>query len=67
MKPFQILSILFLSQISFAQEMVTPNPFSTVNNKKEINTIKSKNPIKIDATLNEEDWQNVPIAKNLCS
>mgnify|MGYP000529413573 CR=1 FL=1 len=64
MKYFQIFSILFLFQISFAQEMVTSNPFLPVNNKKEIRTIKIKNPIKIDASLNEVDWQNVPIAKN---
>jgi hypothetical protein len=44
--------------------MVTANPLSLVNNKKEISTIKIKNPIKIDASLNEEDWKNVPIAKN---
>ncbi|WP_396158628.1 DUF5916 domain-containing protein [Flavobacterium sp.] len=64
MNCFQILSILFLIQISFAQEMVTSNPFLPVNNKKEISTVKIKNPIKIDASLNEEDWKNVPIAKN---
>lgn len=64
MNYFQILSILFLFQISFAQEMVTSNPFLPENNKKEISTIKIKNPIKIDASLNEEDWKNIPIAKN---
>ena len=37
-----LFTVLLMSQISFAQEMVTPNPFSTVNNKKEINTIKTK-------------------------
>lgn len=64
MNRFQILSILILFQFSFAQEMVTSNPFLPVNNKKEISTVKIKNPIKIDASLNEEDWKNVPIAKN---
>ena len=64
MNRFQILSILILFQFSFAQEMVTSNPFLSVNNKKEISTIKIKNPIKIDASLNEEDWKDVPIAKN---
>lgn len=65
MKYFQIFNIFLLFQLSsFAQEMVTANPLSLVNNKKEISTIKIKNPIKIDASLNEEDWKNVPIAKN---
>jgi hypothetical protein len=64
MKYFQIFNIIFLFQLSFAQEMATSNPFLPVNNKKEISTLKIKNPIKIDASLNEEDWKNVPIAKN---
>jgi hypothetical protein len=64
MNRFQILSILILFKFSFAQEIVTSNPFLSVNNKKEISTVKIKNPIKIDASLNEVDWQNVPIAKN---
>lgn len=64
MNRFQIFSILLLFQFSFAQEIVISNPFLPVNNKKEISTVKIKNPIKIDASLNEVDWQNVPIAKN---
>jgi hypothetical protein len=64
MNRFQIFSILILFQFSFAQEIVISNPFLPVNNKKEISTVKIKNPIKIDASLNEVDWQNVPIAKN---
>jgi hypothetical protein len=64
MNRFQIFSILILFQSSFAQEIVISNPFLPVNNKKEISTVKIKNPIKIDASLNEVDWQNVPIAKN---
>jgi hypothetical protein len=64
MNRFKIFSILILFQFSFAQEIVISNPFLPVNNKKEISTVKIKNPIKIDASLNEVDWQNVPIAKN---
>ena len=65
MKYFQILSIIFLFQLpSFAQEMASSSSFSIEKNKKEVSAIKLKKPIKIDASLNEEDWQNVPIAKN---
>ncbi len=64
MKCLQSLSILLFFQISFAQEIIVPNPDSFLLNKKEVTAVKIKKTVKIDASLEEVDWQNVPIAKN---
>lgn len=64
MKRFKIITVFFLFQISFAQEIVPQNSDTFLINKKEVSAKKIINSIKIDGIFNEEDWSNAPIAKN---
>ncbi len=63
MKFLKLISCLVLfSQYSFAQEEEKKEKEQL--EKKKISTIKTKNSIKIDAELNEADWENVPVAND---
>lgn len=58
MKVFKIISLVLISQYSFAQENISEIE------KKKVSAIKATSSIKIDGNLDESDWQNVPVAKN---
>lgn len=52
--------LVLFSQFSIAQSIDSVIGVE----KRKISTIKTKNSIKIDAELNEADWENVPVAKD---
>ena len=59
-----VSSLALFSQFSVAQESVIEKVADIEVVKKKINSIKTKNSIKIDGDLSDSDWQNVPVAKN---